>query len=655
MQKKTVKSQLRKKLQLALVLAATFSIFFTAVFSLIYFYRIVKTKADENMNNGQNVARLIYEGKMNEVEHFAQSQANSKALTILVDLVIPNRISRYLQEVVEREQMYHITAYNAGGAVLSSVGLSASSIVTRSDDLRLENSEIVSRALDGATVTTTERITGTGGDLLSISSAVPMYRNNRVIGALLVRYVLNEREEIVSGISDLLGVQAGIFLGNTPVSMAGGFELPARVSEALSDSPSYAISKMGFGGSFARYSSLFDWMDRPVGTLGIYVSADTYNRAFVNAVIVVAAMMAVLIFLVYFIASMISRNIVGPINKLVNGANRIQEGDLTYEIVVDLKDEIGTLSRAFNSMRVALKEKISTIQSMNLNLESTVKERTKQITGLLNKMKKYLSPQLYESISGGKTEVEFSHARKKLTIFFSDIKDFTATTDSMESEALSEVLNHYLDEMAKIALKYGGTIDKFVGDAIMVFFGDPEFIDDKTHALRALNMALEMKQRLVELREEWSEKGYQKELHVRMGINTGYCTVGNFGSENRMDYTIIGSQVNLAQRLEAAAPVDGILVSHETYSLISDEIECKYNGEIQVKGIHYPVKNYQVIRVRGEKDTYKKYLKPVEDGLVLKSIVIHRDMTPEERKDVLRALVVAHRYTAGENEKKSGE
>ncbi len=654
---KRKKSLLRKKLQLALVLTATVSIFLITVFSLIYFFRVVKVKAVETMNSSQKVAELIYKNKMNEVEYFALSQANSKALTILVDLDIPNRISQYLQEVVEREQAFHITVYNSDGNVLSSVGLSRSLIVLNNDDLNLASGELVQQAIAGKIVTTTERISGnTGEALLSISSAVPLNRNNRLIGALLIRYVLNERNEIVSGIRDLLDVQAGIFLDTVPVSMVGSFELSTDISSILmSGEQLYKISRMWFGGNFARYSTLYDWKNRPVGALGIYVSADTYIMSFVNAVIAVAAIMIVLIVISFFGAYMISRNIVNPINKLVYGANKIRNGDLSYEIVVNLKDEIGTLSDAFNSMRIVLKEKISTIQEMNVNLESTVKERTEQIVGLLNKMRKYLSPQLYESISGGDRTVEVTHERKKLTIFFSDIKDFTSTTDSMEAEALSEVLNNYLDEMAKIALKYGGTIDKFVGDAIMIFFGDPEFIDDKTHAFRAVKMALEMKRRLVELREEWSEKGYTNEFHVRMGINTGYCTVGNFGSENRMDYTIIGSQVNLAQRLEAAAPVDGILLSYETHSLISDEIECKYNGEIMVKGIHYPIKNYQVLHVRGEKESYKRYLKQVEEGLVLKSIIIHNDMSREEKEDVLRALTVAKNYAIGkrrENPKK---
>ena len=282
---------------------------------------------------------------------------------------------------------------------------------------------------------------------------------------------------------------------------------------------------------------------------------------------------------------------------------------------------------------------------MNENLEGKVKERTTLIESLLNKMKKYLSPQLYESILGGQRDGQISHERKKLSIFFSDIRDFTATTDSMEAEALSGLLNTYLDEMAKIALKWGGTIDKFVGDAIMVFFGDPEFIDDKAHAIRAVKMAIEMQAKLNELRDIWKEQGVTLVLHVRMGINTGYCTVGNFGSENRMDYTIIGTQVNLAQRLEAAAPPDGILISNETYALVQDEIACRYNDEIRVKGIHNAVKTYLLLGLRDQKEMIRQYLRKTEDGIALRNMEIKQTGTDDfQKKQMLKALKMAEKY-----------
>jgi class 3 adenylate cyclase len=153
--------------------------------------------------------------------------------------------------------------------------------------------------------------------------------------------------------------------------------------------------------------------------------------------------------------------------------------------------------------------------------------------------------------------------------------------------------------MSEIALSYGATIDKYVGDAIVIFFGDPETRGVKEDALACVEMAMTMRKRMGELQGVWRASGIEKPLQCRIGINTGYCTVGNFGSEDRMDYTIIGGGVNLASRLEAAATPGEILMSYETYANVRHRIHCQERGDISVKGIAYPVATYQVV------DTYE--------------------------------------------------
>src|SRR6202008_3444491 len=133
-------------------------------------------------------------------------------------------------------------------------------------------------------------------------------------------------------------------------------------------------------------------------------------------------------------------------------------------------------------------------------------------------------------------------------------------------------LNHYLTEMSQIALSYGATIDKYVGDAIVIFFGDPETRGVNEDALACVEMAIAMRKRMLKLKDVWRASGTEKPLQCRIGINTGYCTVGNFGSEDRMEYTIIGGGVNLASRLEAAATPGGILISYETYSRVRPRV-----------------------------------------------------------------------------------
>ena len=151
----------------------------------------------------------------------------------------------------------------------------------------------------------------------------------------------------------------------------------------------------------------------------------------------------------------------------------------------------------------------------------------------------------------------------------------------------------YLSEMSLIAIECGGTIDKFIGDAVMVFFGDPETKGEEDDTLKAVEIGLRMQQRAGELQSHWKKLGVPRGLKVRMGITTGYCTVGNFGSEKRLDYTVLGSPVNLVPRLQDLAPPDGILVSEPTCNLIRKHVECEHFDELTPKGFARPLLVYQ--------------------------------------------------------------
>jgi PAS domain S-box-containing protein len=189
--------------------------------------------------------------------------------------------------------------------------------------------------------------------------------------------------------------------------------------------------------------------------------------------------------------------------------------------------------------------------------EQDLTEKSNALASLSSKLAKYLAPQVYDSIFTGQQDVKIVSKRKKLTVCFSDLVGFTEITDKMESEDLTHLLNHYLTEMSQIALQYGATIDKYVGDAIVMFFGDPTTRGVKEDALACVQMAIAMQKRVGELAGEWSNSGIDTPLGCRIGIHTGYCTVGNFGSDDRMDYTMVGGTVNLASRLEHEAPPGG--------------------------------------------------------------------------------------------------
>ncbi|MBF0448093.1 MAG: adenylate/guanylate cyclase domain-containing protein [Magnetococcales bacterium] len=260
---------------------------------------------------------------------------------------------------------------------------------------------------------------------------------------------------------------------------------------------------------------------------------------------------------------------------------------------------------------------------------TTLDEKNDMLQGLSVKLSKYLSPQVYESIFSGAKQVELSTERKKLTVFFSDIKDFTGTTDDLEPEDITFLVNDYLTEMSKIALRYGATIDKFIGDAMLIFFGDPTTKGVKEDAVSCVQMAIEMQRHMMTLRAKWTEMGFARPFQMRIGINTGYCNVGNFGSEERMDYTIIGGEVNLAARLEGVSDPDGITLSYETYALVKDFIDAEKGEPITVKGIHRKITPYKLIGIYKEVNKDIRFFRVENDGM---KIFLDFDRLDEESR-----------------------
>ena len=244
-------------------------------------------------------------------------------------------------------------------------------------------------------------------------------------------------------------------------------------------------------------------------------------------------------------------------------------------------------------------------------------EKSDLLADLSTKLAKFLPAQLYNSIFTGAQSVRVAAKRKKLTIFFSDIANLTETADSLESEELTNLLNEYLTEMSKIAVNHGAMIDKYMGDAIMGFFGDPATRGSKEDAIACVKMAIAMQRRMRELQLKWLALGSEKPFQLRIGINTGFCTVGNFGSEDRMDYTIIGNEVNLAARLQSHSELGGILVAHETASLIKDSIPTEEQQAVSVKGFAHPVRVYRVVGIYDELEKEGRIIREERDGFRL--------------------------------------
>mgnify|MGYP003958565897 FL=1 len=223
-----------------------------------------------------------------------------------------------------------------------------------------------------------------------------------------------------------------------------------------------------------------------------------------------------------------------------------------------------------------------------------IEEKSRQLESLATRLAKYLSPQIYQSIFTNEDGGEQKHARKNLTIFLSNIVKFTDLADTLEPERLAAVINSYLSEMSAIAVECGGTIDKFIGDAVLVFFGDPETKGEEEDALKCAEMAIRMMKRVAELNKHWKKLGVVDGLKVRMGISTGFCTVGNFGSDLRLDYTVLGSPVNLAARLQTMAEHNTIFIDEYTKDLIKSQVNSKYIEDITPKGFARAIPVYRI-------------------------------------------------------------
>lgn len=323
----------------------------------------------------------------------------------------------------------------------------------------------------------------------------------------------------------------------------------------------------------------------------------------VTKVFAIALLIGVI--LIASLAFMIANYILNPILQLSRTARSITKTqDYSQRVDVERSDEIGQLSIAFNHMIIGMQDMIQRVKGEGENRLKLVQEknRAEMLQSLSNKLSKYLSPQIYESIFSGEKDVTLSSARKKLTIFFSDIVNFTGTTDKMESEDLTQLLNQYLKEMTTIALEFGATVDKYIGDAIMIFFGDPHSAGVTEDAQKCVEMAISMQKRVHELHDEWQAAGFTKPFKIRIGIHTGFCTVGNFGTESRMEYTIIGSSVNLASRIESCSEPGQIYMSEDTYLLVKNKFRCLPVATVTPKNLTAPIQLYRVINAEDEKE-----------------------------------------------------
>jgi class 3 adenylate cyclase len=253
-------------------------------------------------------------------------------------------------------------------------------------------------------------------------------------------------------------------------------------------------------------------------------------------------------------------------------------------------DSFELLARVRAMLRI--KQMHDTLDEWNRTLADKVKQQVGELERMA-RLKRYLSPQIAEKILGDDDNLFKTH-RREITIVFLDLRGFTAFSDNSEPEEVMDFLRHYHAEMGKLVFKFEGTLERFVGDGIVVIFNDPIPCED--HVNKAAQMAVEMRDRVKELRTAWRKKGYDLDLGV--GFAAGYTTLGTIGFEGRMDYGTVGNLPNLAARLCAEAKGGQILTDQKTMSRLEDAFDAEPIQELNLKGINRPVVAFNVIALK---------------------------------------------------------
>lgn len=261
------------------------------------------------------------------------------------------------------------------------------------------------------------------------------------------------------------------------------------------------------------------------------------------------------------------------------------------DYVVKPFEPVELLARVRSMVRI--KEMHDRLDEWNRTLAEKVNQHVAEIDRM-RRLKRYLSPQIVETLLKGDDEDLYKSHRREITVVFLDLRGFTHFSDSAEPEEVMELLKSYHSEMGKLIFKFDGTLERFAGDGIMVFFNDPIACED--HAEKAVRMGVEMRARVKELRKGWLKKGY--ELDLGLGLAAGYATLGNIGFEGRVDYGAVGNVTNLAARLCDEAKGGQILTNQKTLSKIDDLVEAEPVGELQLKGFGRPVVAFNIVNLR---------------------------------------------------------
>ena len=465
---------LRTKLLIAFFLVTSISVAVTTFFSIQYFSEKINQEAIENMGKNIQVAKVIYDQTVLDVENFARNLSNDGTLHLLVTYNLNAKVQEFMTEKISQNE-YEITIVNAKGETLTGN--------TDGSECPLVQSILTREPPEQQTIAALERLDRPSGaePLLAISAASSLMNKDDVfVGVVLVRFLINENSRVVSEIQKLLGVSAAIYADSRPISFTEEIPIPQeRYQQAMrARQQPVSIADIRAGGQLAQYIPLLDNADDPVAVLGISLPADKYVQTQRQAVSTLLGIMIACIVGASILAYLLARSITVPIVNLLNGVNRVTSGDLSHEIHIRSHDELGVLAVAFNGMAKELQTLIST-------LEQRVKDRTKELQATLARM-----TAIIDNMADGLLVTELNGSISRINPALSAMLDLrnTVVLEQQARDVLHDDVTALMEKITSGAEEYStseielshGRVGKAVATAIQQTSGDAEAGDHIT-------------------------------------------------------------------------------------------------------------------------------------------------------------------------------
>ena len=405
---------------------------------------------------------------------------------------------------------------------------------------------------------------------LAASAKNPLVSDDELTLNLLVKDAMKDPDVAYVAITD----EKGKALAHSDVHLIGRRLERPRGLTPLSGALLVQTYAAPGGGNLIDFSVPLTFRQVRVGALYLGFSQRANVAALAsardNAILVSLAMVALGIAGAFTLGTVLSR----PISRLVDGTRAIADGNFAITLHVASRDEIGALTHSFNEMASSLRE----------------------TDAIKRAFSRYVAREVVTEILKDPEKIVLTGERREVTVLFCDVRNFTSISERLAPEEVVSLLNAFYTLMIDTTFKHDGTLDKFLGDGVMAVFGAPIYHPD--HALRAVRTALAMQAGMRELSARRAAEG-KPALAIGIGVNAGTAVAGNVGTETRMEYTVIGDNVNLASRLESYAKPGQILITSTTYGIVRYGIEARRLGPMRLRGKEDEVEVYEVIGARG--------------------------------------------------------